>query len=111
MATRREHQRNKLVQDGLRAMQLYAQGMKVAEVCAQLGRSRQTLWRAVSAAETAHPGAAALQLPAWRADKAAAPQEHPHGRRTGSDADPLLDGWEPETVERVTESDLEDLLA
>ena len=98
--SRRFHQRNESLIRARKAQRMFREKVTAIEAAKALGVSRMTLYRDLerlrqtgepwidpSTVKTAAPASAAPEL------------------------DPLLDGWEPQTVERVTDSDLEDLLA
>lgn len=107
MIPRREKQRNDLYQVALEALALIDKGMTVINAAKQLNKSRQTLYRGFALVEARTPGGAFNRLSAANTGRLV--ERHP--ATAAIDRDPLLDGWEPESVDRVTDPDEDELLA
>lgn len=94
---RRDFQRKESSHRAHRSQELFSQGFTAIEAAKVLGVSRMTLYRDLERLRTsgepwADPSVAARRAPAL-------------------ERDPLLDGWEPESVTPVTDSDIDELLA
>lgn len=99
----RSIQRANLIHLGRAAYALYMRNTTANDAAKILGKSRQTVWRACKAFAEAHPGEAERML--------AESHNAPVPSVTALERDPLLDGWEPESVTPVTDSDIDELLA
>lgn len=88
----REMQRNELSLKARKALIMFKARVTSTDAAKALGISRMTLWRGLRALERDGISAAPPAAPA------------------APDNDPLLDGWEPQTVEPVTDSDIDPLL-
>lgn len=98
--TRRDSQRKESSHRAHRAQELFAQRMTAAEAAKVLGVSRMTLYRDLER----WSGATGESWQPGKGTPAISPVE-------SVERDPLLDGWEPESVTPVTDSDIDDLLA
>lgn len=103
--SRRTFQRSVLEQKTRQALIMFQNGKTATYAAKELGISRMTLYRGLKALGDSEGRVYEPRILAKHPDQATA------STPATSERDPLLDGWEPECVTPVTDSDIDELLA